>query len=166
MFCFVFKRKKNNLEGKYNNESHKIIKTNGKPRKLTASNIMVQWEVNKAGNRTQDKIYRKKKKKKIKDKIKFKYNLNKWNPNNGFSARGQNYLITIPGLVVRKRQIYIFDKIFFIPIITIPKEYAKQQILNKDFISTKSDNSHVLILKSQTRISSIYVIISSKFWST
>lgn len=107
-----------------------------------------------------------KKKKKIKDKIKFKYNLNKWNPNNGFSARGQKYLITIPGLAVRKRQIYIFDKIFFIPIITIPKEYAKQQILNKDFISTKSDNSYVLILKSQARISSIYVIISSKFWST
>lgn len=32
---------------------------------------MVQWEVNKAGNKTLDKIYRKKK---IKDKTKFKYN--------------------------------------------------------------------------------------------
>lgn len=30
----------------------KITKTNGKERKSAASNIVIQWEVNKAGNRT------------------------------------------------------------------------------------------------------------------
>lgn len=48
----------------------------------------------------------------------------------------QEYL-NISSPVVGKRQIYVYDKIFCIPIIAIPKEHVKQQISNKDFISTK-----------------------------
>lgn len=48
------KRKHNSLEGKCNKVTE-LLKQMERHKKLTASNIMVEWEVDKAGNRTQDK---------------------------------------------------------------------------------------------------------------